>query len=448
MRPKTCRRWIDRTLGLAAASLLLAGAARADDAWQPPLDEALKQAATQHAPILIEFHAPWCYSCYYMAHNVLNGAEWDKVKRETVLVDLDADAPEGNYWEKRLDVKALPSYVVLNERGDELGRILAEQTRPEFYRQLDAIRARTTTLESLRDKVKDGNPASLKAAHEVLKAYYARSDADGGLAWRKALPQAAQTALDKDARARLWTQRLQLMQAGQNKNTAQCAALAPQVLAGELGCDRAYELDRVMECTANLSDADKAGLLAAQKPVMTHQLYGEVFVSHPSCADARSAVLTTADLDDALKYPQAREAVLDRAIADVKQRLGGNLKRDRNLADNLRVFLDRAGKTDELDLLYPRLIAAYPDDYVYYYRFGKSLAARGQYQQALIYLQQAVPKAYGVNRLNVAGEQAQALIKLNRPDDAKQAVADALKANGPWFPERAAQLKALVALGN
>jgi len=441
MRPKTFRRWTE----LAASFLLLAGAAQADT-WQPPLDEALKTAAERHAPILIEFHAPWCYSCYYMAHNVLVGPEWDKVKREAVLVDLDADAPEGNYWEQHLTVKALPSYVVLNENGDELGRILAEQTRPEFYRQLDAILARTTSLDELRDKVKDGSPASLKAAHEVLKAYYARNDADGGLAWRSALPQPAQAALDKDGRARLWDERLQLMRASQNKNAAQCAALAPAVLAGDLGCDRAYELDRVMECTASLPDADKTSLLAAQKPVMTHQLYAQVFVSHPSCADARSAVLTTADLDEVLKYPQAREDVLERAIADVKQRLGGNLKKDRNLADNLRVFLDRAGKTDELDLLYPRLIAAYPDDYVYYYRFGKSLAARGQYQQALIYLQQAAPKAYGINRLNVAEQQAQALLKLNRTDDAKQAVADALKANGPWFPEQAAKLKALVAL--
>jgi tetratricopeptide (TPR) repeat protein len=446
MRLKTCRRWTERALGLAAASfLLLAGVARAD-AWQPPLDEALKQAASKHAPILVEFHAPWCYSCYYMAHNVLNGPEWDKVKREAVVVDLDADAPEGNYWEQRLAVKALPSYVVLNETGDELGRILAEQTRPDFYRQLDAIMARTTSLEALRDKVKDGSSASLKAAHEVLKAYHARNDAQGGLAWRSALPQSAQTALDKDARARLWTARLQLMQASQNKNATQCAALAPTVLAGELGCDRAYELDRVMACTASLPESDKTHLLAAQKPLMTRQLYAQVFVTHPSCADARSVVLTTADLDDTLKYPQATDDVLDHAIADAKQRLGGNLKKDRNLADNLRVFLDRAGKTDELTLLYPKLIAAYPDDYVYYYRFGKSLIARGQYQQALIYLQQAAPKAYGVNRLNVAEQQAQALLKLNRPDDAKQAVADALKANGPWFPEQAAKLKALVAL--
>src|SRR5262249_34153059 len=152
------------------------------------------------------------------------------------------------------------------------------------------------------------------------------------------------------------------------------------------------------------------------KPVMTHQLYGQVFIAHPSCADARSIVLTTADLDRNLGYPQAEADVLEHAIADAKQRLNGNLRKDRNLADNLRVFLDRAGKVDELELLYPKLIAAYPDDYVYYYRFGKALAARGQYQQALIYFQQAAPRAYGVNRFEVAEQQVKALLRLNRQD--------------------------------
>lgn len=442
MRRKAFRRWTEAAL---AAALLLAGGVRADG-WQPPLDEALKDAVQRHAPILIEFHAPWCYSCYYMAHNVLNGTEWDKVRRQAVVVDLDADAPEGSYWENRLAVKALPSYVVLNENGEELGRILAEQTRAEFYRQLDQILARTSTLDTVREKVKDGGPASLKAAHEVLKAWYAREDAAAGLAWYQGLPAAAQSALDRDPRAVLWLNRLRLMQASQARNPTQCAALAPEVLGGDLGCDRAYELDRVMQCTQDLPEAQRRNLIAGQKPVMTHLLYGRVFVSHPSCADARSAVLTTADLDQVLQYPDAEKDVLERAIADVKQRLGGALKKDRNLADNLRVFLDRAGKTDELELLYPKLIAAYPNDYVYAYRFGKSLAARGQYQQALIYFQQAMPKAYGANRLNVAEQEAQALLKLNRADDAKQVVADALKANGPWFPEQAARLKALVAL--
>lgn len=434
-------RWTER---LAALALLVAAGGAYAGSWQPPLDEALKTAAARHAPVLIEFHAPWCYSCYYMQRNVLNGAEWDKLRRQVVLVDLDTDAPEGAYWQQQLQARGLPSYVMLDENGEELGRVLGEQVRSEFYRQVEAILGRADTLVELSARVKDGGAASLKAAHDVLKTWYARDDADGGLAWLAGLSPPVQAALEKDTRARAWIARLHLMQAAQAGKAQQCATLAPPVLAGDLGCERAYELDRVMECTAALPAADKTRLLAAQKPVMTHQLYGQVFIAKPGCADARSIVLTTADLDKNLGYSQAESDVLDQAIADTRQRLGGNLRKDRNLADNLRVFLERAGKTEELELLYPKLIAAWPDDYVYYYRFGHMLAVRGQFQQALIYLQQAALRSYGVNRLEVAEQRTVVLLKLNRGDDARQVVADALKVNGPWFPEQAARLKALV----
>jgi predicted Zn-dependent protease len=182
---------------------------------------------------------------------------------------------------------------------------------------------------------------------------------------------------------------------------------------------------------------------------MDRLLEKSVFVDHPSCADARSAVLASADLDHAIENTAAEAAVLDKAIKDVQQRLGGpkslDLTKDRNLADNLRVFLDRAGRTEALDQLYPKLIAAYPDDYVYPYRFGRSLAARGRDEDALPYLEQAAGRAYGVNRLNVAQLRAEVLLRLNRPDDARAMVAETLRANGPWFPQQAARLKALVA---
>jgi hypothetical protein len=440
------RRRIFRPWNEALALLTLACATAASADWQAPLDEALINAQSRHAPILVEFHAPWCYSCYYMERNVLNGPEWDKVRKDAVVVSLDADSSEGTYWMQKLSVKGMPNYVVLNEQGAELGRIQLEQTREEFYRQLDAIFARTASLEGLGAHVKDGSPASLRAARVVLHAYHARGDADGGLAWFEGLPYAAHKALLRDARTKLWLDRLRLLQAAQAKDPAQCMAAAPVVLGGELGCDRAYELDQVLACTDGQPASQRAQLLAGQKPVMTRLLYASVFVSHPSCADARSEVLTTADLDKALGYGQAEADVLARAIADAKRRLDGNLRKDRNLADNLRVYLERADNTDELDLLFPKLIAAYPDDYVYPYRYGKSLAARGQYKQALIYLQQAAAKAYGLNRLNVATQEVQALQKLNRADDAKQAAADALKANGPWFPDEAAKLRTLAGL--
>jgi hypothetical protein len=170
----------------------------------------------------------------------------------------------------------------------------------------------------------------------------------------------------------------------------------------------------------------------------------KVFVDPPVCADKRTAVFVAADLDAAIGDTAGETEVLDRAIADARQHLGGDLARDRNLADNLRVYLMRAKRTDELDALMPKLIAAYPDDYVYLYRYGRLLLERGDAAKSLPYLQQAADKAFGANRLMVAGLRVKALLKLDRRADAQQVAADTLKANGPWFPEQAAKLKAML----
>jgi predicted Zn-dependent protease len=185
-------------------------------------------------------------------------------------------------------------------------------------------------------------------------------------------------------------------------------------------------------------------LLSAQRPAMQTLLDKQAFVQPAQCADQRTAVLVSADLDKALDDSAGEKAVLDRGIEDARKRLGSDLGKDRNLADNLRVFLDRAGRIDELDALMPKLIAAYPDDYVYSYRYGASLLKRNKPAEALPYLERAAEKSFGANRLTVASLRAKALIALNRRNDAEKVVADALEANGPWFPEQAERLKAVL----
>jgi len=51
------------------AAQLLPVSARAADAF----DNALVDAQARHAPVLVDFTAPWCYSCYFMVQNVLTG---------------------------------------------------------------------------------------------------------------------------------------------------------------------------------------------------------------------------------------------------------------------------------------------------------------------------------------------------------------------------------------
>ena len=403
------------------------------------VDEALAQAKKTRTPVLLDFGAPWCYSCYFMATHVLNGAEWNALEARTVVAEVDADSPDGAAWMKKLQVKALPAYIVLNENGEELGRIMAEQPRAKFYPAVDKILAGSHTLDQLK---KSANEGSVDAIATVLGSYEARKEGQAGLDWYASLPEKVRATSGKNAPTALWLDRLELARAIKAKDDAAAVAAAKRTLAGDIGCDRPYVVDDLLEASEKMPAGERKTMLAAQKPALTQLLDKNVFVAKPTCADQRSSVITTADVDAALGDAKAETAVLDRAIAAVRKQLGEDLAKDRNAADNLRVYLVRAKRTDELDALYPKLIAAYPDDYVYPYRWGRSLFERGKPAEALPLLEKAAEKAYGENRLVVATFRVKALKALHRQNDAEQVVADVLEQNGQWFPEEIEKLKA------
>ena len=419
--------------------LLAAAASSAAETAPATVDAALARAQKAHTPVLLDFSAPWCYSCYFMATHVLNGKEWEALEKRTVIAEVDADSPDGAAWMKKLQVKALPAYVVLNEHGVELGRILAEQPRATFYPNLDKILAGASTLDELKHKAAKG---SLDATATVLGAYEARGDGQEGLDWYAGLPQKQRDVAAADKTVSLWRDRLELARAAKAKDDAATIKAAQRVLAGDIGCDRPYVVDQLLQASEKLPKADRTLLLARQKAPLDQLLWKNVFVAKPDCADQRSAVVTTADLDAAIDDGASETALLNRAIETVRGQLGDDLKKDRNAADNLRVYLTRAKRTEELDALYPKLIAAYPDDYVYPYRYGKSLLERDQPAKALPLLEQAAEKAYGENRLSVAMVRVKALKALKRQADAEQVVADVLEQNGKWFPEQVDKLKA------
>jgi len=424
-------------LPITVLALALSTAAYAES--PKTVDDALVQAKKTHLPVLLDFGAPWCYSCYFMMSHVLNGPEWERLEARTVVTEVDADSPDGAAWMKKLQVKALPAYIVLNENGDELGRILGEQARAKFYPAVDKILAGSHTLDQLKASAAKG---STEAIETVLASYEARKDGQGGIDWYASLPEAVRAKNAKNATVTLWRDRLELARAMKAKDDAAAVAAAKRALAGDLGCERPYVVDTLLEASEKMPQAERRPMLATEKPALEKLLDNNVFVAKPSCADQRSTVITTADVDEALGDAKAEAAVLDRAIVATRNYLGDDFRKDRNAADNLRVYLVRAKRTEELDALYPKLIAAYPDDYVYPYRWGRSLVERGKHADALPLLEKAAEKAYGENRLVVATFRVKALKALHREDDAKQVVADALEQTGKWFPEEVEKLKA------
>ena len=84
-------------LPLALAAALPATAA-SPDKGPATIAAALEQGARQHKPVLIDFQAVWCYSCYFMASHVLNGDEFKALESKVIFVEADADAPDGQAW--------------------------------------------------------------------------------------------------------------------------------------------------------------------------------------------------------------------------------------------------------------------------------------------------------------------------------------------------------------
>lgn len=427
---------------IVASMLLLAPSHAADTKDPLTIAGALQASSQQHRPVLLDFHAVWCYSCYYMASHVLNGPDWAAVERKAIVVDVDADSPDGQAWMDKLKISFLPSYVVLDEHSNELGRISAEQPRQIFYPHINAILANGNTLDALKAKAQAG---SVDAVVAVLDAYQARSEGDAGSAWFATLPTFLRKSAINDPRVGVGLEQLTLakVEAGTDKNAI--VASAQKVLAHDIGCQRPYVLDSLLEASDGLPATQRNALLMAQRKPLDDLLDTHVFVATPTCADQRTAVLVSADLDAALGDHAAETAILNRAIDLTKQHLGNDLTSDRNLADNLRVYLDRAHRTAELDAYQRKLIAAYPQDYVYPYRYGRSLLENGKPADALPYLAQAYDKSYGENRLRVASFRVKALKALHRDSEARKVADDALSTNGPWFPKAAAQLKAQLA---
>ena len=437
-----------RLLAAALALLPIVASAADETPSGQTLENALKEAKARQAAVFIDFWAPWCHSCFYMTKNVMSGPEWEATKKRAVIVELDGDEAEGNYWAKHYKIGGYPTYVVLDEDGHEIGRILGDRPRAQFYNELNPILDKGAALEKLQAQVKGGDAASLTAARAALKALYERQDTDGALNWVGTLPEATQQALraDKEAGSRL--QRLALLQAADRKEVAQCRALAQPVIGGALTCDLLMEVSSFQACLEDVPEVDRRRDLEPYKSRLA-KLQEQVLVTgEEDCTDTRGIVDTAADLYEALGDTAAYNNVFQQGIAYTKKHLTGaggiDYKRDHSLADNLRYYMDRAGDNAGLDQLFPPLIAAYPDTYDYYYRYGKNLAKRGEFAKALPYLEKATDLAYGRNSLWVAQWHAQALMQLHREDDARAVVEAALQDIGPWFPEEVATLKGVL----
>lgn len=105
--------------------------------WRRSLDEAAREAQELNRPLLVRFTASWCTHCSRMKWRTFSDERIAaEIGRSFVPVEIDADTNEAAL--ERLNVKLLPTTLVLTADLREIARITgyktAEELGPEFAR--------------------------------------------------------------------------------------------------------------------------------------------------------------------------------------------------------------------------------------------------------------------------------------------------------------------------
>ncbi|HEX7917621.1 thioredoxin family protein [Rudaea sp.] len=440
---------------------LTACAAAAQSTSKETIDAALKAAKAAHEPVLVDFSAIWCHSCWWMKTNVMNGAEWDALGKHLVYVESDSDSADGEAWMKKLKVTGLPTYVMLDADGKEIGRIVGEAKREEFYPKVNRLAGGADTLEKLKSQAVHSTPADVAQA---LDTYAAREDYDDAFAWYAGLPAALREQAAQNAKVTLDLEAMHMKRDKHSMSLAKaepakkatlaksCVEHGQRALASAPGYDDRIDIiDTLGDCSEDLPQAQRKALLAAPIATAVAQLDAQKLSLRPLPPGSRDSVLILGMTSKAIGDEAGSKAIFDRGIAAYRSQMddgkgGLDLKKDRSAGDDLYALYRFSDNKEQKMALLKQLAATYDDDCNYSLGYGKALLTDGKAAEALPYLEKAAGMATGRYVLRVANVRAKALLALQRRPEAEKVVADALQAAGSWFPEDQKELKQVLAV--
>ncbi len=153
-----------RTLAIALLAALLSGAlacSRSEIApppadtvaahgavkvtWGENLPAALDRARSEGKPVLVNFYADWCVWCQRLESTTFRDAEVANLLQERVVpVSLDVDN-EGRELSSRYRVDGLPTILLLDADGREIGRLPGYMPPTGFLEWLEAAIGDTNT---------------------------------------------------------------------------------------------------------------------------------------------------------------------------------------------------------------------------------------------------------------------------------------------------------------
>jgi tetratricopeptide (TPR) repeat protein len=346
---------------------------------------AFAEAAATNKPLLIDFSAVWCPPCNLLSAEVLHAQPPPPVLDDYVVLVVDVDHPSANDLKARYDVGGYPTVVVTGPDGTERSRRVGYEGRDAFVRWLSGAAGAD-------------DAADLQAGPDAVEPERALQ-----LAWQL-----------------LGDRRFELARAFAARGEGVDSALARRVRASlePSPDDVRWLLEHDVEHVDQWFGV--AMELAADHPELAAEVAGEAVrrIDGPGLADAL--------------YVQAkvteRTELYAVAASALRTALSGDPERDRGHLTWLAHLTALSGDLEGALQILDEARSRWPDEPTWDLSAAYRLSEAERPAEALEAAERAAASAWGDNALRVATVRAEALVALERHDEAEQVVAEALAA--------------------
>ena len=384
-------------------------------AIQDDLDQALSRAQNQGSLVFIDFHGIWCPPCQMLASEGMNDPRVQEVVKSMVLVQLDADKESSWSAKSRYQVRGYPTIILARADGTEISRMEGYPGAAAFATWLDTSRRSGRSLHEWTTLRNGGDRSP-----EVLLGL-AR-----GLSSMELLPEAA--AAYGEALPSL---------SGADATEAHLALLEQAARSGDKKQVKAHV--RALTGVSPMTDVVPVGLYvvagsSADEGLSRYLLQKALDTSDLALAGGQVKGMELASLYEiraaaleGLERPEEARAeyslACDTWISLEKALPGSGPERYatfRGQARSLTDDLHAAGRDAEADALHQRLVAAFPNEFTYYYDYAAFLKDTGKLGEAQLQAEKAVNLSYGDNHLRSVGRLADILITAGKSEEALQ----------------------------
>ena len=107
--------------------------------WEKDIESALERARQENKPVLINFYADWCVWCKRLESTTLRDAKVaSMLQNQVVPISLNVEG-DGLELSGRYSVDGLPTILVLDADGREIGRIPGYMPPAGFLEQVQGF---------------------------------------------------------------------------------------------------------------------------------------------------------------------------------------------------------------------------------------------------------------------------------------------------------------------